>query len=232
MFLSFFLLLAGWTCAEAAYGNYGDGGNGGNGSNGNSRSNGSKKDDLRDLPPLDSFQLTQVGDANLMITITGRKLPRPDVVHEGSQTIVTLTGVRWEDKDREHRVRSTPMVTDLTIRQAERDVVVSISTEKPLQLQSTNGTAPANVYTLRLTTVDQHIKMIEEPIVTQQPQTLKVPQGPFAVNTPITLDLRDTELRDVFRLLGLHLKKNIIIDPSLPPALVTMTVRNVPLSEA
>ncbi|MDR1875240.1 MAG: hypothetical protein LBQ90_09565, partial [Synergistaceae bacterium] len=40
------------------------------------------------------------------------------------------------------------------------------------------------------------------------------------------------ELRDVFRLLGLHLKKNIIIDPSLPPALVTMTVRNVPLSEA
>ena len=32
-------------------------------------------------------------------------------------------------------------------------------------------------------------------------------------------------------MLGAHMKKNIIIDPSLPPALVTMTLKNVPLSE-
>jgi type IV pilus assembly protein PilQ len=71
---------------------------------------------------------------------------------------------------------------------------------------------------------------MEERMVTDQPQTLKVPTGPFASNTPITLDLRDTELRDVFRLLAAQLKKNIVIHDTLPPILVSMTYKNEPLS--
>jgi type IV pilus assembly protein PilQ len=93
------------------------------------------------------------------------------------------------------------------------------------------GSTPSDSYTLRLTTAEQHQKMIEEPAATQQPQTLKVPTGPFAVTTPITLDLRDTELRDLFRMLGVQLKKNIIIHDSVPPIMVTMTLKNTPLSE-
>jgi type IV pilus assembly protein PilQ len=190
------------------------------------------RDDLRGLPVLSSFQLYQNGDTDLVVTVSGKRLPPPEIVNSGSDTLVIMRGVRWEGRDQDSHVNTVPMVSGLNTTQAGRDVVISLRTEIPLQLKGTRGTAPADTYTLRLTAMAQYQKLVEEPVVTQQPQTLRVPTGPFAVNTPITLDLRDAELRDVFRMLGEHLKKNIIIDPSLPPALVTMTLKNVPLSEA
>jgi type IV pilus assembly protein PilQ len=111
-------------------------------------------------------------------------------------------------------------------------VTITAVTDDPLRLRSTRGAPPSNAYTLRFVTAPQQQKLYEEPDTTYQPQTAKVPTGPFASNTPITLDLRDTELRDIFRMIGQHLKKNIIIDPSLPSVLVTMTLKNIPLSEA
>lgn len=190
------------------------------------------REELKALPPLSSFELYQIGDADMVISIAGKKLPLPEITHNTNHTVVILRNTRWEKENQEHRVSMVPMTTGVATEQVERDVVVTITTDKPLQLRSTRGTAPSDTYTLRLSTAEQHQKQVEEPVVTQQPQTPRVPTGPFAVNTPITLDLRDTELRDVFRMLGMHLKKNIIIDPSLPPALVTMTLKNVPLSEA
>ncbi|MDR1731168.1 MAG: type II and III secretion system protein [Synergistaceae bacterium] len=187
-------------------------------------------DNLIGLPSLSAFQLYQIGDADLVINISGKRLPPPEIVNSGSDTLVILREARWDEGDR--TINPVPMVTRISAEQRGRDVIVAIRTEKPLQLQSTRGIAPSDAYTLRLTTMDQQQKLIEEPVATRQPQTLRVPTGPFAVTTPITLDLRDAELKDVFRMLGAHLKKNIIIDPSLPPALVTMTLKNTPLSEA
>ena len=192
----------------------------------------SAKDELKELPPLSSFEVYQMGDADLIISISGKGLPLPDVSHNGNTTTVALRGARWEKENQEHRLKTVPMTTRLESEQVGRDIVITMVTDRPIQLRSTRGTAPSDSYTLRFLTAEQHQKLIEEPIVTHQPQTPRVPTGPFAVTTPVTLDLRDTELRDVFRMLGVHLKKNIIIDQSLPPALVTMTLKNVPLSEA
>jgi type IV pilus assembly protein PilQ len=211
VFLSFLILLAGLTRVEAADG---------------------KVDALKNLPLLVSFQFYQLGDAELTINIAGRRLPSPEITHQGNDTTIVLRGVRWEGKDNEHRFNTVPMMTQMDVVQAGPDVLISMTTDRPLLLSSIRGTAPSNTYSLRLTTAEQRVKLVEEPVVTQQPQTLRVPQGPFAVNTPITLDLRDAELRDVFRMLGAQLKKNIIIDPSLPSVLVTMTLKNLPLSEA
>jgi type IV pilus assembly protein PilQ len=217
VFLSFLILAVGWTCAEAAEVVV--------------RGSGVQAD-LRGLPVLSSFQLYQIGDTELVLTILGKRLPPPEIINSGSDTLVILREARWEGQLQETHSNTVPMISGLTTTQSGRDVVISLRTEIPLQLKSTRGTAPADTYTLRLTTMEQYQKQVEEPVATQQPQTLRGPTGPFAVNTPITLDLRDAELRDVFRMLGAHLKKNIIIDPSLPPALVTMTLKNVPLSEA
>lgn len=212
MFLSLILLSLVWTSAEAA--------------------DSKTQEELKGLPPLTAFELYQIGDADLVISLNGKGLPLPEVHNNGNQTIITLRGVRWEKKDHNARTNTVPMVTGHSAEQVDRDVVISVMTDRPVQLNSIRGTAPSDTYTLRLTTAEQRQKQIDEPIITKQPQTPRVPTGPFAINTPITLDLRDTELRDVFRMLGMHLKKNIIIDPSLPPALVTMTLKNVPLSEA
>ncbi|MCL2010556.1 MAG: secretion protein, partial [Synergistaceae bacterium] len=103
--------------------------------------------------------------------------------------------------------------------------------EKPLEPKAVRGIPPADTYTLSLKTSEETRKLIEERVATSQPQTLQVPTGPFASNVPITLDLRNADLRDVFRMFGEHVKKNIIIhEENFPHALVTMTFRNAPLS--
>jgi type IV pilus assembly protein PilQ len=172
-----------------------------------------------------------MGDSDLVIGIEGRALPGPEVSHFDNKTIIVFREVYGERTGVEHRSGTVPMLTDVRSEQAGRDFVITITTERPLQLEAVRGSPPSDAYTLRLTTLAQWVRKTEEPFATQHPQTPAGPTGPFASNIPITLDLRDAELRDVFRLLGTHLKKSIIIDQSLPPALVTMKVDKVPLSE-
>jgi type IV pilus assembly protein PilQ len=183
------------------------------------------------LPALSSFEFYQIGDTDLVMGVSGKGLPAPEVSHFDNKTMVVFREVYGDRVKRENRSNTATMILNVVAEQAERDYVITITTERPLQIRAVRGIPPSDSYTLRLTTVEQHQKMIEEPIATQQPQTLKVPTGPFAVTTPITLDLRDTELRDVFRMLGIQLKKNVIIHDSVPPVVVTMTLKNTPLSD-
>jgi type IV pilus assembly protein PilQ len=183
------------------------------------------------LSTLFSFEFYQIGDSDLVMGIEGRALPGPEISHFDNKTIIVFREVYGERTGTEHRSGATPMLTDVRSEQFNRDFVITITTERPLQLEAVRGSPPSDSYTLRLTTVTQWLKKTEEPFATQHPQTPAGPTGPFASNVPVTLDLRDAELRDVFRLLGAHLKKSIIIDQSLPPALVTMKVEKVPLSE-
>lgn len=192
----------------------------------------SKEDLRRILPNVSAVDFSQMGDAGLLVHIAGRGLPQPEVAHAENSTTILLKEAFWGGEQEDSRVKTVPLVTNLRYEQRERNVVITITTELPISLQSLRGAAPSDSYTLRFVTDDKQRRLKEEPLLTKQPQTLRVPTGPFAVTTPITLDLRDVELRDVFRMLGMHLKKNIIIDQSLPPALVTMTLKNVPLSEA
>ena len=181
---------------------------------------------------LSSFEFHQSGDSDLVISISGKDLPLPDVAHfDNNKTRIVLQDVQGERVSPEHKENAAPLVVHVSKGQVDRDYVITITTERPLQLRTVRGVAPADSYTLRLTTTQQQQKIIEEPMKTQQPQTLRVPTGPFAVNTPITLDLRDADLRDVFRMLAMQLKRNIIIDNSIPNVSVTMTVKNEPLSK-
>jgi len=124
----------------------------------------------------------------------------------------------------------TPMVTSVNTAQSDQDYVITIMTDRPLNPNGVRGMAPSDTYTLHFKTTEELRKIVEERVVTEQPQTIRVPTGPFASNTPITMDLRDTELRDVFRMFGEQVKKNIIIHDSMPPVLVTMTFKNSPMS--
>ena len=182
---------------------------------------------------LASFEFYQMGDSDLMLNISGKAMPAPEVTHTNNTTQVFFREIDGRNVKAEHRETVAAMLTRLASEQVGRDFVISFTTEKPLRLSSTRGTAPADSYALRLVTAEQQQKKIEESLSTAQPQTLRVPNsGPFAVTTPVTLDLRDADLRDVFRMLGVQLKKNIIIDASVAPGqTVTMTLKNTPLSE-
>jgi type IV pilus assembly protein PilQ len=55
---------------------------------------------------------------------------------------------------------------------------------------------------------------------------------PMRITEPVSLELRDSDLRDVFRMLGAMMNMNVLVDPSVPPEPVTITLREVPLNEA
>ena len=173
-----------------------------------------------------------IGDAEVVVGFKGKGLPAPETAFNVNRVRITFKEVRLDASDMTDRSVTVPMLSSVSTVQASRDVVIEMTSESPLELRSIRGVAPADSYTLRFITSAKVEKMVQEPAATRVVVKKPVPTGPFASTTPITLDLRDTELRDVFRMLGAHLKKNIIIDPSLPPALVTMTLKNVPLSEA
>lgn len=211
-FLSF--LIAAFCCPAFAAGNRKDG------------------DALEGLPVLADVEMYPIGDAEVVVGFKGKGLPEPEIVFDVNRVRITFKEVRLDASDLTDRSVTVPMLSNVNTVQVSRDVVIEMTAESPLQIRSMRGVAPADSYTLRFITSAKVEKMIQEPAATRVVVKKPVPTGPFASTTPITLDLRDTELRDVFRMLGAHLKKNIIIDPSLPPALVTMTLKNVPLSEA
>ncbi|GHV36562.1 type II and III secretion system protein [Synergistales bacterium] len=185
------------------------------------------------LSGLSSISAYQMGDADLLVTLRGSKMPQPELKFDGNAITLTLKDTKADKSAfKEIQTNTAVMLGSHTTEQISDDVVISFVTETPVQLESTRGVAPSDSYTLRLVTVERQQKILATPQATYQPRTPKVPTGPFASAAKITLDLRDTELRDVFRMLGVHVNKNIIIDSSLPSELVTMTLRDVPLSEA
>ena len=190
------------------------------------------RDELANLPVLANVEMYPIGDTEVVVGFKGKGLPEPETVFDVNRVRITFRDVRLDTSDMTDYSVSVPMLSSVSTAQVSRDVVIEMTAESPLQLRSLRGVAPADSYTLRFITSAKVEKMVQEPAATRVVVKKPVPTGPFASTTPITLDLRDTELRDVFRMLGAHLKKNIIIDPSLPPALVTMTLKNVPLSEA
>jgi type IV pilus assembly protein PilQ len=192
------------------------------------------KNEIKKLPPLRSVEFYQMGNADFVFSLRGKALPLPDVAVSGNTATLTLREA-YKDKSVDRNRRSTalaPLLSDMDIRQAGRDVVITLTMSRPVHLQAMSGAEPSDVYTLRLLEAEYRQRLLDEPAATRRPQTFNVPTGPFAVNTPITLNLRDAELRDVFGMLGVQLKKNVIIDQSLPSVLVTMSLKNVPLSEA
>ena len=190
------------------------------------------RDELANLPVLANVEMYPIGDTEVVVGFKGKGLPEPETVFDVNRVRITFKEVRLDASDLTDYSAMVPMLSNVSTVQVSRDVVIEMTAESPLQLRSMRGVAPADSYTLRFITSAKVEKMVQEPAATRVVVKKPVPTGPFASTTPITLDLRDTELRDVFRMLGAHMKKNIIIDPSLPPALVTMTLKNVPLSEA
>ncbi|GHS97530.1 type II and III secretion system protein [Synergistales bacterium] len=194
---------------------------------------GADRADTKNFSNLLSVSAYQMGDADLVINFRGKRLPQPEIEFDGNTTTIVFINVKADKSAlRDVQSDSAVMLSSYKAEQVLNDVVISFVTETPVQLDSMRGVEPSDSYALRLVTVERQQRIEATPQVTYQPKTPKVPTGPFASDAKITLDLRDTELRDVFRMFGVHMNRNMIIDPSLPSELVTMTLRDVKLSEA
>jgi type IV pilus assembly protein PilQ len=165
-----------------------------------------------------------------MVEIWGNNLPLPQVSNVGNRTMIVLPGVSGERVRHFENTGAIPMLTSVRSEQVGHDFVITMMTHNPLHPFAVRGVPPSEAYTLHLKATEELRRIVEERVATAQPQTIRVPTGPFASNAPITMDLREAQLSDVFRMFGQQVNKNIIIHRSLPQVEVTMTFRNSPLS--
>lgn len=179
-------------------------------------------------PAILGLTLVQGGSTLAVFQVTGEKLPVPDVLSTDENGLILLwEGVilpsgYWE------RSFPTPLVQGVVLRQEPEGVQMQIRSTRRVYLGKTVGDPPSPEMQLHLTTGD-----VAEEIPLPVTGVPKVVAGdPFASSAPVTLQLRDSDLRDVFRMLGSMVNMNVVIDPSVPATPVTISLNNVPMNEA
>lgn len=179
------------------------------------------------LPVLEGIEANQGGNM-LILDVKGTALPLPVVRAEESGHIalfwqgVSLPAGGWE------RSYSLPMLERISLMQEERGLRMDVESPMPLELRAPEGTPPLRRVTLFFSPV--HRKPQEKmPVLTTAPPAAG---DPLQKTTPVTMDVRDMELRSVFLLLGKMMHLNIVCDPSLPVESVTLSLKDVPFNQA
>src|SRR6056297_269315 len=188
--------------------------------------------DYADFSRVGGVFLLQTGGSEVVLDIKGDSLPAPEIVKEGTTQVILdwkksyIPSLNWS------KAYSYPLVNSVSMQQEGEDLRMIISVNEEMEVTEIKGKAPSNQFRLTLKTTDA----IAEKQLQEAPKIKKVASArsrdPFTSNETVTMDLRDVELRDVFRMFGDIVGMNIIADPSVPSAYVTMTLKDVPLSEA
>ncbi|MCR5347627.1 MAG: hypothetical protein K6E38_07605 [Fretibacterium sp.] len=202
-----------------------------------------------DAAVLSACELYQLGASEVFLKLSGQGLPEPELSLEGNAVRFVLRNCRSALCEGADYAASVPLILEMSVRQISADVVAEMAPAAPLRLHFSHGTAPANRYTFRLITEEEAERLRRgasrnasaplspseaPPAEGRSPfagKSAPPPLSPVKGDT-IKLDLRDIELQDVFRLLGPNLRKNVIIDSSLPSARVTMMLNNMPVEKA
>lgn len=184
------------------------------------------------LRKISGVSCRQVGDTTLVIDLKGDAMNAPELSSSTTSAMVfRIPGARvaslfWKKE------LDFPLAKQIVLSQDKEALVMTLDVMQSMKILEVRGTAPANQYVMTLVTADQAARLAGQEQLAVRPAP-KVDTGdPFTKTMPITLDLRDVELRDVFRLFGKYIGMNVISDPSVPNSLVTMSLNQVPLNQA
>ena len=184
------------------------------------------------LRKISGVSCRQVGDTTLVIDLKGDAMNAPELSSSTTSAMVfRIPGARvaslfWKKE------LDFPLAKQIVLSQDKEALVMTLDVMQSMKILEVRGTAPANQYVVTLVTADQAARLAGQEQLAVRPAP-KVDTGdPFTKTMPITLDLRDVELRDVFRLFGKYIGMNVISDPSVPNSLVTMSLNQVPLNQA
>lgn len=179
-------------------------------------------------PMIESVMVRQSGASKILAEITGRNLPLPEQVKAGPNHVdFRFAGTTALSPNQTIGV-VYPLMKSVEIRTVSGDVFVSFLTNKPLKLTATQGQAPASSYTLLFETEPEP----PAPAATLPKPALKTTPDPLARDTKVTLELRDVNIKDIFRMLGNMMNLNLVVDSSVPDTNVTLSLKDVPLKEA
>lgn len=191
------------------------------------------EEQLKLLPPIGGLTVQQMGSHGVVVHLVGGSLSRPEITSHNTDSITFVVKPAYLASGKWSRQFDLPLVQGVMADQSGDSVVFVLKINSPLELKGIEGVAPANSYTLRLEGTGHAAREREQPaLYEQKPQPPTDYNDPFTKTTPVAFDLRDVELRDVFRMLGDYVGMNIVADPSVPNTLVTMSLKDVPLNEA
>lgn len=180
------------------------------------------------LPSIQGVTMLQGGATLAVLEVTGNLLPAPDIISTGDNVLVLLWSGVYLPSAYWEREFPTPLVRSVILKQEPDGVYMTVRSSRRLVLEKTVGDPPTPAISVYLAAQDS---LSQVSISSSTPRT-HATGDPLAVTTPVTLELRETDLRDVFRMLGGLVNMNIIVDPSVPPMPVTVSLNQVPMSEA
>lgn len=204
-------------------------------------------------PVLAGIQVMQLGGDSLLVRVRGHELTLPRTISapNAPKLVLEWNGIRfpqstdkrdwWSDYDwdvlmlgsggSEHwwkqydyplldRINSAPTDDGKGIR-------LTFTSTRPLTLTKVEGVEGADNIAFMLTTA-------QAPSAPAAPAQVKpVAKGdPLSITSPVTLQIRDGDVKSVFRMLAEQQKINLLLDPSVPDMTVTFSFKNVPYNEA
>jgi len=203
-------------------------------------------------PVLAAIQVSQFGGTMLRVRIRGFEMPHPHAVSApgDARLVLRWDGARfpqstdkrdwWDDYDWDvlsvggagvntwWKQYDLPLLNRVIVEPADADgMVMTLITTRPMEIDRIQGVPGADDVLLLLKAYEP-----ERPPVPVEPPRTYGPGDPMGMNAPVTLQLRDAELKSVFRMLADMQKLNLFLDPSVPDMSITFSFNGVPYSEA
>lgn len=198
---------------------------------------------------IEGLKVRQIGSDEILLELRGTKMSIPSQIKDqSSAALLQWRGIRFpRDTDKKDwwdgygwsvlRIdpeKSQEWWQDYDLPLAQRVQVVSndlegvnmmIIGEKPLKVRKVLGMPGSDSIKIYL--------RAETDIVPPAPQPPKaMPKGdPMGMYSPVTLELREVSVREVFRLLADLRNLNLVIDSSVPDNLMTFSFKNAKFSE-
>lgn len=175
-------------------------------------------------PCLTAVYAEQAGDSQLFLYLEGTKLSRPEIAYRGeSELALFLDGVSFPAVRYEREI-DTPLVPQIRVEQSGSGVLVTLLCEAPLQIRGVRGAGTNRV--------SVHLRAAA-PAKEKNSFSVLRESGDAVLSTKkISLNMKDCDLADAFRVLSAMADVNIVVDSSVSPsARLTLSFRDAPFHE-
>ncbi|MBQ7544386.1 MAG: hypothetical protein IJT02_05525 [Synergistaceae bacterium] len=188
-------------------------------------------------PLLTDCSIYQLGMNEFIIRLNGKKLPRPEAETDNNSLVIFFDGARASNPEEiasqvSDSLESVPMLYNFEIENLSGDQIsIQLDASYPLKIHKASRTAGGWSFRVQADASSQALPDVFSPppkLLANAPTT----SLPFTAKTRTTIEFREAELQDVFRLFMAALGRNIVLDASFPrDTLVTMTLIDVRIDE-
>ena len=188
-------------------------------------------------PLLTDCSIYQLGMSEFIIRLNGRKLPRPEAETDTNSLVIFFDGARAQNPEEiasqvADNLENVPVLYNFEIENLSDDQIsIQLDASSALKIHTSSRTAGGWSFRVQAEADSQTLpgEWTHPP---KTPANAPTTSLPFTAQTRTTIEFREAELQDVFRLFMAALGRNIVLDASFPrDVLVTMTLVDVRIDE-